>query len=285
VSQTWRGNGRVALAGLCFNPGAPRRALALHGWLDNAMSFSGLADALPEWEILALDFAGHGESGHLPGGNWYHFIDYLDDVAAALEDRPVDLLIGHSLGGAVATAWAAARPDSVARLVLIEALGPLAGDPDGAVRALRQGLDERRGIRAKQLRRFTGREQAVAARLGANRMERSSAEALITRGLRPDGDGWCWASDPRLTVTTPWRLPEAVIQQWIAAVEAPTLLLAADHAPPYFQPEARAARLALLRNGQLRVIAGHHHLHLDSPTPVALAIREFVGTVSPPAAD
>ena len=38
--------GRVELAALRFNPGAPRRALALHGWLDNAMSFAGLAAAL-----------------------------------------------------------------------------------------------------------------------------------------------------------------------------------------------------------------------------------------------
>nr|WP_282452898.1 alpha/beta hydrolase [Lysobacter sp. CAU 1642] len=248
----------------------------MHGWLDNAMSFAALAAELPEWEILALDFAGHGESGHLPEGGWYHFIDYLDDVAVALDGRRIDLLIGHSLGGAVATAWAAARPESVPRLALIEALGPLAGDPDGAVRALRQGLDERRGITGKQLRQFSDPGQAVAARLGANRMAEPSARALVSRGLRAAGDGWIWASDPRLTVLTPWRLPETVIQQWVAAVEAPTLLIAAEEAPPYFQPAVREARLALLRDARLRVLPGHHHLHMDSPRPVAQAILEFM---------
>ncbi len=276
MSTSWRGSGRVELAGLLFNAGAPRRALALHGWLDNAMSFAGLAALLPEWEILALDFAGHGESQHLPEGSWYHFIDYLDDVGAALDERPVELLIGHSLGGAVATAYAAARPEDVPRLTLIEALGPLAGDPDGAVRALRQGLGERRGIADKRLRQFASPAQAVSARLAANRMQPASAEALIERGLRRAGDGWIWRSDPRLTVTTPWRLPEAVIGQWIEAVECPTLLIAADHPPPYFTAEARQARLARLGNGQLRVLPGQHHLHMDDPRPVAAAIKEFV---------
>lgn len=278
MTEAWRGSGRVDLAGLLFNPGAPRRALALHGWLDNAMSFAGLASELPEWEILALDFAGHGESGHLPEGGWYHFIDYLDDVLAALESRPIDLLIGHSLGGAVATAWAAARPETVPRLALIEALGPLAGDPTLTVKALRQGLDERQAIATKQLRRFSEPEQAVAARLDANRMQPHSAAALVQRGLRRAGEGWIWASDPRLTVATPWRLPEAVIQQWIRAVEAPTLLIAADHAPPYFQPEVREARLALLREARIAVLPGHHHLHMDTPQPVAAAILDFVSS-------
>lgn len=281
MTRAWRAAGRAELAGLLFNPGTPRRALALHGWLDNAMSFAGLAAELPDWEILALDFAGHGESGHLPTGGWYHFIDYLDDVAVALEGRPIDLLLGHSLGGAVATAWAAARPESVPRLALIEALGPLAGDPEASVRALRQGLDERRRIEGKQLRLFATPEQAAAARLAATPMLASSAAALVSRGLRRAGEGWCWASDPRLTVTTPWRLPEAVIRQWIAAVEAPTLLIAADHPPAYFTPALRAERLALLREATLRVLPGQHHLHMDTPQPVAAAIRQFVEAARP----
>jgi pimeloyl-ACP methyl ester carboxylesterase len=79
-----------------------------------------------------------------------------------------------------------------------------------------------------------------------------------------------------LTVYSPWRLPESFIRGWIAGVEAPTLLVAAEHAPPYFQPEVRAARLALLRAGTLRVLPGHHHLHMDTPEPVAVALREFL---------
>jgi pimeloyl-ACP methyl ester carboxylesterase len=42
--------------------GAP--TFALHGWLDNANSFDRLAPLLPELDLIALDFAGHGFSSH-----------------------------------------------------------------------------------------------------------------------------------------------------------------------------------------------------------------------------
>lgn len=49
------------------------RILALHGWLDNALSFDSLASCLPaSWCIVAVDFAGHGLSSHRPEGTFYH---------------------------------------------------------------------------------------------------------------------------------------------------------------------------------------------------------------------
>ena len=33
--------------------------IAHHGWLDNANSFDALADAMPELDLFAMDFAGH----------------------------------------------------------------------------------------------------------------------------------------------------------------------------------------------------------------------------------
>lgn len=48
-----------------------KKILCLHGWLDDAASFNRLASLLlnsspskPSLEILALDFPGHGLSGH-----------------------------------------------------------------------------------------------------------------------------------------------------------------------------------------------------------------------------
>ncbi|MBD8526632.1 alpha/beta fold hydrolase [Pseudomarimonas arenosa] len=277
-AQELRATGRVELTALRFNRGAGLKVLALHGWLDNAMSFAPLAAAWPEAEITALEFAGHGHSQHLPPGAWYHLIDYLDDISAGmtLMTEGCDLLLGHSLGGASATAFAAARPAQVPRMALIEALGPIAYAPEVATQALRTGLDERAALASKQLRLFESIEQAVAARLAANRMQPESARLLVERSLRVAGEGWCWASDPRLRVANPLRLSEAAIQNWIAAIECKVCLIAADHPPPYFTEATRQSRIACLRDSEQHILPGHHHLHMDDPQAVAAVLKQFV---------
>ena len=46
--------------------------IALHGWLDNANTFDRLAPLMPELNLVALDFAGHGLSTHRAEGVHYH---------------------------------------------------------------------------------------------------------------------------------------------------------------------------------------------------------------------
>ncbi|HEX4911322.1 MAG TPA: alpha/beta fold hydrolase [Permianibacter sp.] len=79
--------------------------LLLHGWLDNAGSFYSLAPLLAAagFRCIAVDFAGHGASGHLPGGAQYHFIDGVYTLHAVQQQLgvPVLPLLGHSMGGAL----------------------------------------------------------------------------------------------------------------------------------------------------------------------------------------
>lgn len=271
--------GRVTpLAALRWNAGAAHRVLAIHGWLDNAMSFAPLAAHLPNCEIVAIDLPGHGRSGHLPAGSWYHFIDYLDDALDALDALGWSRchLLGHSLGGAVASILAAAAPERVDRLLLIEALGPLALTPGKAAESLRRGVADRRGASEKQKRVIPTADAAVDARLMATPMARRSAELLVARNLETVDGGVIWRSDPRLRLASPVRFDESQIQQWIAAIEAPTLVLAADQHPPYFEPAQRDQRVDLLRNGRQRVLPGRHHLHMDTPEPLAAEIAAFL---------
>ncbi|MFM8353785.1 MAG: alpha/beta fold hydrolase, partial [Gammaproteobacteria bacterium] len=52
------------LTGLRWGTRGGLPTLALHGWLDNANTFNRLAPLLPELDLVALDFAGHGASDH-----------------------------------------------------------------------------------------------------------------------------------------------------------------------------------------------------------------------------
>jgi pimeloyl-ACP methyl ester carboxylesterase len=85
-----------------------------------------------------------------------------------------------------------------------------------------------------------------------------------------------WRSDARLTLTTPQRAHEDQVREWVQGIEAPTLVIAADPPSVVLQHEQLRARFGLLRDGRVLHLAGHHHLHMESPQPVAQAILDFL---------
>ena len=60
-----------------------------------------------------------------------------------------------------------------------------------------------------------------------------------------------------------------------AGIDCPTRVIHADPAQPYLPDDLRRARAALLPHGELRVLAGGHHLHMEDPQAVAEAIGDF----------
>lgn len=94
--------------------------LLLHGLGDARSTWRHLVPGLAmRYRVLALDFRGHGESGHARGT--YSLPHHLAD-AVALCDRVLAgpaVVVGHSLGGVVAHTMALSRPDLV-RGVLLE---------------------------------------------------------------------------------------------------------------------------------------------------------------------
>jgi pimeloyl-ACP methyl ester carboxylesterase len=285
---------RGRLAGIrSGSPDGPK-LLALHGWLDNAASFIPLQPELAEFDLVALDLPGHGASAHRAAGYDYVFVDWIHDVLDVLDALgwPRASLLGHSMGGAIASLVAAATPERVERLALIEALGPISGKPDEAGERLRKAVHARRALDAKVRQRAEPRlfgepaprdpramasvEAALTARLAATPMAPDCAELIVRRNLRIAGKGVAWRSDPRLMLPGHIRTDEAVIQDWLRHIECPTLVIAADPAPPYFPAEVRDARLARLRDARVEVIAGGHHLHMEQPSVIGALLRNFL---------
>ncbi|HZQ36134.1 MAG TPA: alpha/beta fold hydrolase [Dehalococcoidia bacterium] len=95
----------------------------LHGITESGLAWRPVAEKLAmRRRVIALDARGHGESGwsadeaYAPDA---HFADLTCALAALDVERC--LLAGFSMGGAVATICAAARPDLVQRLVIVDA--------------------------------------------------------------------------------------------------------------------------------------------------------------------
>jgi len=257
-------------------PGA-RPVLALHGWLDNAASFLPLAPHLRGIELVALDLPGHGASAHLPLGADYSLagtVHAVLDVADALGWNRFALL-AHSMGAAISSILSAAAPERVERFLAIEALGALSDTAEHTAARLRESVSARRALAGKRLRVFPDLDSAVRARMQANGLSEPVARLLVERGVVAVAGGYSWSSDPRLTITTAVRMIEEQVRNLLVNIECQVRVIYADPAPPYFPDALRRERAGLLRHGELFVIPGSHHLHMEDPAAVAAVIGDF----------
>jgi pimeloyl-ACP methyl ester carboxylesterase len=107
-----------------------------HGFGEGAYVWDSFAASVAKlFRTLAIDLRGHGDSSWHPKGEYgveCHIADLLEVIDALRLDRLV--LVGHSLGGEIAIRIAAARPESVIGLVVVD-FGPDL-DPDGSARVL-----------------------------------------------------------------------------------------------------------------------------------------------------
>jgi pimeloyl-ACP methyl ester carboxylesterase len=268
----------LSLAARVHGPEHGQPVLALHGWLDNAATYDGLAPLLPGCRVVALDLAGHGLSARRVGAS-YTFIDFVADVAAvasALGWQTFDLM-GHSLGAGVAALLAGTWPDRVRRLVLLEGLGPLS-DPDArAPDRLRDAIAGELGVRSSGERQgYTDPEQVARRLADATQMQIESARVLLRRGLyEPRPGRWDWRADPRLRLPSRIRLTEPQVEAFLRAITCPTLLLRAEPGMPIDQKYLED-RVALIRHLQLVRHPGGHHVHLDDPAGVAAHVLPFL---------
>ncbi|WP_353827465.1 alpha/beta hydrolase [Agromyces sp. SYSU T0242] len=94
--------------------------LAIHGITASHRAWHHVADALPARRIVAPDLRGRGRSADLPGP--WSLRDHADDQARVLDALGIDraLVVGHSMGAFVTVRFAAAHPDRVAGVVLVD---------------------------------------------------------------------------------------------------------------------------------------------------------------------
>ena len=111
-----------------YGPDEPIRVLAIHGLTGHGKRWETLATKhLPDVAVAAPDLIGHGRSSW--AAPWT--LDANAAALAALLDRDADgpvVAVGHSFGGAVALSLAAARPDLIDGLVLLDPAVQLNGD-------------------------------------------------------------------------------------------------------------------------------------------------------------
>ncbi|WP_226687935.1 alpha/beta hydrolase [Stutzerimonas stutzeri] len=269
----------LEVAAHLYGPDDGKPVIALHGWLDNAATFSRLAPRLQGLRIVALDLPGHGHSDHRPIGAGYNIWDYVHDVLQVAEQFGWQRfsLLGHSMGAIVSVLLAGALPERVERLALIDGVIPYTGEADSAPQKLGSALEALLAVNDKRKPVYASFDQAVQARMkGVGAVSREAAEMLAQRGLMPVPGGYTWRTDPRLMLPSAMRLTRAHALAFVNRVACPTSLVLAEQGL-MTQPE-----LLELVEGfpfDIRRLAGGHHLHLDDDIgaeAVATAFNSFL---------
>jgi len=251
--------------------------LALHGWMDNAASFIPLAAHLSGLDLIALDLPGHGRSPHLPVDGEYTLhaaLHVVLDVADALGWERFGL-IGHSMGAGISCLLAAACPQRVGRLVLIDGL-PLPDVPERTVPRMRESVAAVRSRNGSSpLRVFPDLDTPIQARMQANALDEASARLLVERGVCAAPGGHVWSSDPRLMLPSFRYLALSQVEALLAGIECPTRVIFADATP--MLPRAQKRALArLIRHGEIFELSGIHHVHMQRPAEVAALAGGFL---------
>ncbi|MFK7862370.1 MAG: alpha/beta fold hydrolase [Granulosicoccus sp.] len=253
------------------------RMLCVHGWLDNANSFVPIMPYLPAFDLVAIDLPGNGYSDELPGGYQFHELSYLlYRIIKALQWSDCHLM-GHSLGGGLVPLLAVAHPPAVRSLTLIEASGALSEPASELPKRMVKAFNDRFNAERFESRHFPDKQSAVDSRLRAAKMLPASAKLIIDRQVIPTDGGYAWRFDKRWRYASPQYQTEEQVQALLKAIPCPTLSVLADDGYLVGRDNT-AERMGCIDQLETITLPGHHHVHMDTPEPVAAAINRFLET-------
>jgi pimeloyl-ACP methyl ester carboxylesterase len=252
--------------------------LALHGWLDNAESFSNIAPLLGNCHVVAVDLPGHGLSGHWPNHQHYHLWAGVEDIEHILVELGWSHchLLGHSMGAAMSTLYAGTFPQRLHSLTLIEAIGPMAGEIKPGPERLAQAIASMKKHNPEQNSRPDTQGFINARMYGSLKLSENSAQKIVERGLVKTEQGYAWGNDKRLRHTSMVRLPEELINSFISAIDCPVLGIFANDGL-FTQKQVHERWQYINSKKQWYWRDGGHHLHLDGDvSEIAELISAFV---------
>lgn len=246
--------------------------LLVHGMCEHARSWDRTARALcREWHIVAPDLRGHGESAWSPDRVYLtssYLLDIANLVAALSHDRMS--IVAHSLGGNIMARFAAAFPERVTKLALIEGLGP---SPEalaewgrrGPVVRTRTWVDMLRGAADRAPRVLESIDAAQTRLMKKNPyLSADHALELARYAVRPQPGGYVWKHDPLVSTITPEDFALENARFW-KAILSPTMLF--QGAKSWTTNPETDGRAAHFRDRRMVVIeeAGHwpHHDQFD----------------------
>jgi pimeloyl-ACP methyl ester carboxylesterase len=265
--------GDMRLNVLDWGGDAETTILLLHGGGLTAHTWDLLCLTLrPEYRCIAPDLRGHGDS------DWsaerrYRLEDHRADVEGLVDHFGLErfVLVGMSLGGAVAMTYAGQYADRLDALVLVDVGPEMSGGGGQRLRSFANESAELDSIEA-----YVERAMAFNPRRRPELLRRS-----LLHNLRQTPTGkWAWKYVPHR-----WLPPDAdpgrrreVMWSNVERISCPTLVVRGGDSDMFLDTDAQKL-VNRLPDGQLVTIPGAGHtVQGDQPRALSRAMLEFLST-------
>ncbi len=253
----------------------------LHGWQDTGDTFQFMVDLFErDWPLAALDWRGFGRSEWPQEGYW--FSDYFADLDALLDRLSPDAparLVGHSMGGNIASIYAGLRPERVQCVASLEGFGLPRTSAERAPSQLQKWLDQVKIPAARK--EYESLEQLTAVvQFRYPRFSAAQAAFVAAAWCEPHGGRVRLLGDPRHRWPNPVRYHRDDAEACWRAVRAPFLMVLgaeSDYLDNLGEDGQDAAFRSIIRHIDIAHIAGAGHmLHIERADLVAPLVERFM---------
>jgi pimeloyl-ACP methyl ester carboxylesterase len=271
----------------CLEWGEPNGdpLVLVHGFLDLAFSWTSFVAELyrratqPLW-IIAPDCRGHGDSGWVSGGGYYHFADYVLDLDCVVQTLGVKSfkLVGHSMGGTISLLYTGTFPERVSKLVLIEGVGPVGMHFFDAPLRMEQWIGEIRQRGRNHFRQYSSVEAGARQLRQTNpRLPELFATELAQAAMKQTAGGkWIWKFDPLHRTTSPQPFYTAQAVAFLRRIDCPVLIVDGKQSRQTSRTDKQQRYDAIADYRHIIIDDAGHMVHQDNPVALVEALLPFL---------
>lgn len=235
----------------------------IHGLFGSYENLGVIARSLSEqYRIINVDVRNHGRSGHSEQMNYQLM---AADLAETLDDLKIQkaAILGHSMGGKLAMAFALTNPDRVSKLIAAD-VAPVPYPP--------RHNSIFSGLFAVDIANLSSRSQADEQL--STFVKEAGVRQFLLKSLVKEDDKFYWRFNLPALKDKYSALTDAPMTE--GRYDGPVLFIKGGDSD-YILPEHKDTITRLFPNAEAKVIQGTGHwLHAEKPTVFTRLVQDFL---------